>query len=94
MILLLALLSCGSSETRRYDSSLLHLGTGYNAKMACSCMFVMGGTEEECEEWLRVSPDVARFRVDTEAKTVRSTALGGWATTARWVDEQVGCTVD
>lgn len=94
MILLLALLSCGDPEIRRYDNSLLELGTGYNAKMACSCLFVMGGTEEECEEWLRVSPDVARFRVEPEAKTVRSTALGGWATTARWVDESRGCVVD
>lgn len=92
MIALLALLSCGNPK--RYDTSLLALATAYNARMACSCLFVSGGSEEECADWLRVSPDVARFRVDHEARTVRSRALGGWARTARFVDEQVGCVLD
>lgn len=94
MIPLLLLLSCAGREVRTYDTDLLHLGTGYNARMACSCVFVLGREEEACQEMLRVSPDLARFQVDREAKTVTSKALGGWKRTARFVDGQVGCVLD
>ncbi|MCK6504897.1 hypothetical protein L6R53_16120 [Myxococcota bacterium] len=94
MILLLALLSCAGKDVRTYDTDLLHLGTGYNARMACSCVFVLGRDEESCQDLLKVSPDLARFQVDREAGTVTSKALGGWRRTARFVDAQVGCVLE
>lgn len=94
MIPLLLLLSCASKEVHTYDTSLLHLGTGYNARMACSCVFVLGRDEESCQDLLKVSPDLARFKVDREAKTVTSKALGGWSRSARFVDAQLGCVLE
>lgn len=94
-LLLLFLAGCGGgSEVRKYDTSLLHLGTGFNAKELCSCVFVVGQDPETCAAILKVSPDVARGRVDLEARTATSKALGGWARTARYVDEQTGCVLD
>lgn len=94
MILLAMLLSCGGGDVRKYDTSLLHLGTGFNAKELCSCVFVVGQDEETCAAILRVSPDVARGSVDREARTVTSRALGGWKRTARYVDARTGCVLD
>lgn len=94
MIPLLLLLACGGSNAHRYDTSLLHLGTGFSAKEACSCIFVIGQDAATCREILRVSPDVARFKVDEEGRTVTSRALGGWRRTARYVDEQTGCVLE
>ncbi len=86
-----ALAGCGNKDLHRYDNSLFELGAGFNARMVCSCLFVMERTEDECREWTRVSPDFARFKVDHEARTVTSKVLGGAKTTAVWVDEQTGC---
>ncbi len=88
--LVLGLSGCGN-DLRTYETPLFRLGTGYNAKEACSCIFVSERTEEDCQEWLRVSPDVARFKVDHEAKTVTSKALGGAKTVVAYVDEREGC---
>ncbi len=96
--LLLLILGCGAkvahTDVHDYDTSLFHLGTAYNAKMVCSCLFVMRQDEERCRQLVRVSPDVARFKVDADEKLVKSRVLGGWKRSAHWVDEQTGCVVD
>lgn len=92
--LLLLLAGCGAKDVHRYDTSLFRLGTAYNAKMVCSCLFVMHQDEERCRQLVRVSPDVARFQVDADARVVTSRVLGGWTSRARWVDEQTGCILD
>jgi hypothetical protein len=46
-----------------------------------------------CEEWTRVSPDIARIEVDEKDKTVTSRALAGWKRTARFVPGE-GCRLD
>ena len=74
-----------------YDASLLELAAAFAAKEACSCVFVTGRSEEDCRAWTRVSPAVARFQVDIEAREVRATALGMQRTVARYVDAQTGC---
>ena len=95
MIPLLLLLACAPKDpVHAYDTSLLHLGTGYDAKMACSCLFVLGRDADQCKDMLRVSPDLARFQVDLEQTTVTSKALGGWARTARYRDAEQGCALD
>jgi len=77
-----------------YDSSLLRLGSGFAAQGACSCLFVMGRGEDFCRTWLKVSPDVARFRVDYDAKRVKARALGMGRTTARYTGPKTGCTIE
>lgn len=88
------LLAGCSSDLHKYDNGLFELAAGFNAKEACSCVFVSEQTEDKCDLWTTVSPDVAGFVLDREAGTVTSKALGGSKTIARFVDEQQGCVVD
>jgi len=91
-VLLLA--ACGSKDVHTYDNSLFELAAGFAAKEICSCVFVAEQDEDTCDEWTRVSPNVAGHHVDYEAKTVRSRALGMGKTVARYVDEQTGCIIE
>jgi CubicO group peptidase (beta-lactamase class C family) len=77
-----------------YRSSLFRLGAGFAAQEACSCLFVMGMDEDFCREWVRVSPDVARFRVDYENERVKARALGMGRISAVHSDERTGCTIE
>ena len=102
MIVLLFSLACapkidittGAEPPDAFGTSLPALGTAFAAKEGCSCVFVAGRSEEECAPYLRVSPDIARIKVDLEAKTVSSKALGGWKNTARYVSEDEGCVLE
>ena len=93
-VLMLMLACGGSKDLRRYDMNMFLLASGYNAKMVCSCAFVQGHDDDHCQAMARVSPAVARFRIDRESKTVTSKSLGGWKRTARFVDAELGCTLD
>jgi CubicO group peptidase (beta-lactamase class C family) len=77
-----------------YSSSLFRLGSGFAAQEACSCLFVMGMDEDFCREWVRVSPDVARFRVDYDDKRVEARALGMGRISAIYTGERTGCTIE
>ncbi len=77
-----------------YDSSLFRLGSGFAAQTACSCLFVMERDEDFCREWVRVSPDVARFRVDYEAERVKARALGMGRVSAVYTGERTGCVIE
>ena len=90
----LCLVGCGKKSTvRTYDNSLFELASGFAAKETCSCRFVMKRDAAFCKEWVRVSPNVARPKVDEDAKTVTARSLGMGKQTARFVDDQVGCTL-
>jgi len=78
---------------KKYDLGLLKIATSFAAKEMCSCVFVSGRDVEVCEGYIKVSPDVARAKVDLEAKTVRARALGMAKTEARWLGEEQGCAV-
>lgn len=90
--LLAGLLLAGcAKDPDKYDTHLFALGSGFSAKSVCSCVFVMGRDEDFCRDWSRVSPDVAKFRVDRDARIVTARVLGGWKQRAAYVDEQTGC---
>ncbi len=94
--LLLALLAgCAKSEqaTATYDATLLQLASGYSAMMACQCIFMMDQTEAYCEEWTAVSPEVARFRIDRDDRSITSRSLGFRPVTAIYIDDRQGCVV-
>ena len=93
MILLLLACTRDANEPEKYSTALLTLATSFAAQEGCSCRFVMERDEAFCEEWIRVSPDVATVTVDEQAKTVTSSALMGWKRTARFVEGQ-GCQLD
>lgn len=70
------------------------LPAGYEAKELCSCLFVEGRPQPECEAFIRqdvVPIDGRSF--DMEGKSVTVTAL--WNTRrAHYVSERFGCVID
>ena len=96
VLLAVALLSsCGSSgEGRVYSYNDLMLLTGYTAKDACSCLFVMEQTEEYCRAWVKANPPLGRFTIDLNKKIVTSSAAVLWSAQAHYVDDVVGCQLE
>ncbi len=82
------------SSMRTYDNNDLELVTGNAARLTCSCLFVMEMSEEYCRAWTKASPDVARFSVDTNAKTVEASAFVTWSARARFIDAKRGCILE
>ncbi len=81
-------------KVSRYRNSLFRLASGFSAQEVCSCLFVMERDEDFCAEWTRVSPDVAKFKADHDARKVRARALGMGRTRARYTGEKTGCTIE
>jgi len=75
---------------RVYAAPLLQLGSAFAAKGACSCIHVAGRDEDWCRDWLRVSPDVARWRLRKDG-SVTARALGMASSTARYQGPGRGC---
>ena len=94
------LAAAGSGETApspepvKFDAGLLKIGANYGAKLACSCRYVMGQSEEYCRAWVRASPDVVKIRFDDEEKVVKARALGLVRSSASWRGETQGCSID
>jgi hypothetical protein len=86
-------LGCATRQPPPYGASLFSLASGFSAKEVCSCIFVSGRSEDECREWTRVSPNVARFKVDNKSKVVTANAVWMGRTQARYVDEKTGCVI-
>ena len=75
-----------------YDTGLLKIASRFAAKEACSCLFVANRDEAWCRAWLRVSPDVARWRIKGD-DTVRARALGLARSEARFLGAGRGCEI-
>ena len=90
----LAMAGCGGPTVNpgHYSWNDLRLTTSYRAKEVCSCVFVMGMSEDFCRAWTVASPDVAVFTVDNGAKTVEAHALLEWSGQASYLDTLRGCT--
>jgi hypothetical protein len=79
----------------KYDSGLLPLGTGYQAKLFCSCIFVMKRTENYCKKFVTVSPAIFKITANMETKTVEARALYFFAkSTAKWRNKETGCLLE
>jgi len=89
----LLMVTCGAGSPAKYEAGLLKLGSGVAAKEVCSCLFIMGQDEAFCREWTKVSPDIAKFKVDYEEKTVKSRALFA-RSAARYVGPREGCVIE
>lgn len=87
---------CASRTTspQSYDNNDVELAVGNAARMSCSCLFVMKMPDEFCRAWVKASPNVARFTIDTEKKTVEATALLEWGARAHYVDDRRGCVLE
>lgn len=93
-VLVLAGCANETATPRTFANSDLELAVGNSARMGCSCMFVMGQTEEYCRAWVKASPDVAKVTFDTANKRVESSAFVSWAATAHYVDDKRGCVLE
>ena len=92
----LALAGCAQDDPklRTYANNDLELAVGNAAKMSCTCLFVMQMDEAYCKDWVRASPNVARFFVDKEKKVVTSSAFISWTARAHYVDDKRGCVLE
>jgi hypothetical protein len=79
---------------RLYANNDLQLVTANAAKMVCSCVFVSEMPMSYCKAWVKASPDVASFNVDSSRKTVEAAAFVSWTATARYVDDKRGCVLE
>jgi hypothetical protein len=82
------------AKLRTYANNDLELVVGNAAKMSCTCLFVMKMDDAYCTDWVRASPNVGRFFVDAEKKTVTSSAFISWTAKARLVDDKRGCVLE
>ena len=97
LVLALVLLGGCSSRTtnpQTYDNNDAELAVGNAARMSCSCLFVMKMPDAYCAAWVKASPNVAKFNIDKEKKTVEASALLEWGATAHFVDERRGCVLE
>jgi hypothetical protein len=96
-VLMLLVAACAGQDSqgvRSYDNNDPTLAVGNGALMTCSCLFVMDMDEAYCRAWVKASPDVAKLRIDTEHKSVESSAFISWSAKAHWVDERHGCVLE
>jgi hypothetical protein len=70
-----------------------HMPSGAYSKFMCSSLFVVGMTEQEAKDWSALSVPIQSLHIDYEQKTVTSRALF-YTSTARFVDERYGCTLE
>ncbi|MDP1921984.1 MAG: hypothetical protein Q8L14_37430 [Myxococcales bacterium] len=92
--LLLAGCAEDGAKLRTYDNNDLELISSQSAVQTCTCRFVMEMDEAYCRDWVRASPNVARFTVDTVNKTVEASAFISWTGKARFVDDKRGCVLE
>lgn len=96
MLSLALLAGCAQDEAklRTYDNNDLELISAQSALQTCTCRFVMEMDEAYCKDWVRASPNVARFSVDTVKKTVEASAFVSWVGRAHFVDDKRGCVLE
>jgi len=73
--------------------NFLPMASGAYAKFMCSSMFVEGKDEEAARNWSRLSLPIQECVIDRGKKTVTVRALGK-TSTARYINERFGCTLD
>ena len=90
--LLLVGAGCGSDD--EYQNHDLTLVTSYAAQEMCSCLFVMGQSEDFCVRFTRANPNVKTVRVDRAGKKVQAQAVVFFGATARYTGPRFGCVLE
>lgn len=78
----------------KYDLGLLKLASAYAARSMCSCHFVSRRSVEDCESYIRVSPNVAKAKVFEDEQRVRARSLGMAKVWARYTGGAEGCVLE
>jgi hypothetical protein len=92
-LLALVALSCSDGKERIYQNSDLDLLAGFTAKEYCSCFFVVGQTQDFCDQFIKQSPPIGTVSIDQKNKKVTSHALFN-SRTAHWVSDKFGCILE
>ncbi len=87
------LLSCDGGQ-RLYNNNDLQLLTAYSAKEMCSCLFVMGQTEDFCVRFTKQAPDVKTYRIDWDHKSIETQAILFWGARAHLRGPRQGCVLE
>jgi hypothetical protein len=90
-LLLAAACADPGADPRTYDNSDLELAPSYAAKETCSCVFVMGMSDDYCLAWTKASPAVAVVSIDRDARRVDASALLLWSAGAHYDSDLYGC---
>jgi hypothetical protein len=76
---------------KKYDVSLLAIGTSYAALQGCTCRYISQRSEEACIDYIRITPDIARAKFNDETRTVTAKAFGMAKTRAQPGPDGTGC---
>ena len=100
---ILVLLATGSCGSRYYNNSEFTLLTRLDAKEMCSCVFVVGQTEEYCREYVRLGipfpglkqglPVPIAVTVDTATRTTTA-RVAHYHASARHLGARTGCVLE
>ena len=67
--------------------------SSFYAKQMCSCLFVVGQTEDHCRNEARQYVPISGYDIDWQARSVTVRGLGR-SNRARYVGERYGCVLD
>ncbi len=67
--------------------------SSFYAKQMCSCLFVVGQTEERCRNEARQYVPISGYEIDREQRAVTVSGLGR-TNRAHFVSERYGCVLD
>lgn len=63
------------------------------ARENCSCLFVIGQSEESCREITKQFVPLSSITIDREKRTVQTRVFWGIAR-AKWVSDRLGCQIE
>ncbi len=74
-----------------FKASVIDLGLGFTAKNFCSCLFVVGQSEEFCRDYASVQQVQPRLSVDHANKKTESQLFFIFKQEAQYFGEDKGC---
>lgn len=72
----LALVALSAGRVRARDANQIEIVTGFGAKEACSCVFVVEQTDAYCTAFAQTGVAVAEITIDRKAQTVEASLAG------------------
>lgn len=84
-----AVMVLGASRARAREASQLEIMTGFAAKEACSCAFVVEQTDEYCKAFGQSGPAPVVITIDHKSQVVTSSFAG--TTRSASFTEGAGC---
>jgi hypothetical protein len=74
-----------------FRASVLELGLGFSAQSACSCLWVVGQSEDYCRDYAKLTRVKTSVDFDYQNKIATSRALFLFRQKAKFIDSERGC---